>query len=24
LWCSHTGDHLQEELARFGYRSDKK
>lgn len=24
LWCSHTGDHLQEELARFGNRSDKK
>jgi hypothetical protein len=24
LWCSHTGYHSQEELARFGYRSERK
>jgi hypothetical protein len=24
LWCSHTGDHPQEKLAKFGYKSEKK
>ncbi len=24
LWCSHTGYHSQEELAKFGYRSERK
>jgi hypothetical protein len=24
LWCNHTSDHAQEELARFGYRSERK
>jgi hypothetical protein len=24
LWCSHIGDHSQEELAKFGYRSERK
>jgi hypothetical protein len=24
LWCNHIGDHPQEELARFGYRSERK